>query len=98
MQLTGYNYLGAKTSALGGKTFRGVDPSKNLELDPPFHEATEQEVDAALTLAESAFVEYRRRPPRDRAAFLNAIAEELESLGDALVQKAAEETALPAGR
>lgn len=98
MQLTGQNYIGARTSGQGTRTFRGVNPATNAELDPPYHDATFEEIDAAMKLAESAFVAYRRKSANDRAAFLNAIAAELEALGDELIAKAVQETALPAAR
>src|SRR5437588_1000168 len=51
-----------------------------------------------MQLYERAIESYRRESPADRAAFLNAIADEIEALGDALINKAVEETALPAAR
>ena len=98
MQLTGLNYVGSRTSGEGTRTFRALDPSKNVELDPVFHDATAGEIDTALQAAERAFVEFRRRPSRDRAAFLEAIAVEIEALGDELISLAVTETALPAAR
>jgi 2,5-dioxopentanoate dehydrogenase len=98
MNLTGLNYLGPRTSGAGSKTFCSINPATNVDLDPPFHEATPTEIDTAMTLAESAFVEYRRRSWKDRAALLIAIAAEIEALGDDLINKAVEETALPTAR
>src|SRR5437868_14689949 len=98
MNLTGLNYLGPRTSGAGAKTFRSINPATNADLDPPFHEATPAEIDSAMKLAESAFVEFRRKSWKDRAALLNAIAAGIESLGDDLLNKAVEETALPAAR
>src|SRR5258708_2188178 len=98
MPLTAQNYVGSTTSARGAKTFRAVDPAKNVDLDPAFHEATVEEIDAALQLAERGFVEYRRRSAKERATFLNAIAAEIEALGEELIQKAVDESALPSAR
>jgi NADP-dependent aldehyde dehydrogenase len=98
MTLTGHNYLGVRTGASGSKTFRAIDPARNADIDPPFHEATADEIDAAVKVAETAFIAYSARPSKDRAAFLTAIAGEIEAAGDALIQKAVEETALPAAR
>lgn len=98
MELTGQNYIGARKSALGTNLFRGVDPVKNVELETIFHDATSEEINAAAELAESAFVEYRRKSAKERAAFLTAIALEIESLGDELLNQAALESALPIAR
>ncbi len=98
MQLTGRNYIGARTSQSGTRTFRGVDPVKNVELETLYHEATGEEIDAAVRLAETAFVEYRRKSSKQRAAFLIAIAAEIEALGEELLDRAALETGLPMAR
>src|SRR5437588_666281 len=78
--------------------FLAIDPARNADIDPPFHEGTAEEIDAAMKLAEVAFVAYAARPAKERAAFLTATAAEIEAAGDALIEKAVEETALPAGR
>lgn len=95
MQLHGENILGGKRSKLGSIKFRAVNPSGPATLDTDFYEATEREVDAALRAAADAFLEYRRKSAEDIAKFLEAIAEEILALGDALLKKVQEETALP---
>jgi NADP-dependent aldehyde dehydrogenase len=98
MTITGENYLGTRRSALGGETFQAFDPVANNALDPEFHGATESEVDAAAQLAEKAFEVYRRKSGRERAAFLMKIAEEIEGLGDDLINRCHQETGLPKAR
>ena len=88
MQLHGKQFIGSKTSADGGETFRGFDPSAGRDLDPVYHEATADEVDRAMRLAETAFEGYRRKTPQERARFLVAIGEEIDAIGDALVERA----------
>ena len=56
------------------------------------------DVDAAMRAAAEAFADYRARSAEARATFLDAIAAEIESLGDALVARATAETGLPAAR
>ena len=80
------------------RTFRAVDPVKNVEIDPEYRDASPEEIDAAMERAEGAFVEYRKKTPHERAGFLKAIANEIEALGEALIERAVLETALPAGR
>jgi alpha-ketoglutaric semialdehyde dehydrogenase len=60
--------------------------------------STIQEIDVVMKAAEKAFSLYRKVKPEEKAQFLEAIATEIESLGDALVLKASEETNLPIPR
>jgi NADP-dependent aldehyde dehydrogenase len=98
MSLHGGNVIGGEISTAGARTFRGADPAAGADLDPVFHEATEDEVDRALVAAASAFPEYRRQPADTIARFLETIASELESLGDALIARAKAESGLPEAR
>src|SRR5262245_15028533 len=98
MELHGGNLIGATVSKTGAKTFRGSDPAVGSELEPAFHDATEEEVDRALTAAAAALPIYRRQSPEAIARFLEAIASELEAQGDALIARAKAETALPEAR
>src|ERR1700712_2663029 len=98
MSLQGNNYIGATQTGKGSHIFKGVDPMRSAELEPPFHEATPEEIDAACTRAAEAFDDYRRTTPQQRAAFLRAIAAEIEATGDELIERAVAESALPAAR
>src|SRR4051794_24556086 len=60
-----------------------------------FEEATIAGVNHAFEAAEAAFDEYRGLQAERRAVFLEAIAEEIEALGDELLSVANAETALP---
>src|SRR3954454_1040147 len=96
MQLHGKHFIGSQTSAEGGETFRGFDPSVGQDLDPVYHEASAAEVDRAMRLAETAVEGDRRKTPQERGRSLVAIGEEIDAIGDALVERAAGETGLPA--
>jgi len=96
--LTGHQFLGAHTSAENPDTFQGINPATGESLPGDFHEATEAEVANACDLAAEAFQVYRQTSGNERAAFLERIAEEIEALGDALIQRAHAETALPLPR
>lgn len=52
-------------------------------------------IDRVLTQSQEAFLVYRRRSGKEKAAFLEAIAKSIEHLGDALIKTAMEETNLP---
>jgi len=94
--LTGTNFIGARESATGSKTFTGVNPATGEDLPTTFTEATTSEVAEAASAAGKAFDAYRATTPKQRATFLEAIAEEILALGDELLERASSETALPA--
>jgi len=56
-----------------------------------------EEVDHAAELAGVAFEQYSRSPGNRRAAFLRAIAQNIEALREVLVVRATAETAFPRG-
>jgi NADP-dependent aldehyde dehydrogenase len=96
--ITGANFIGGRESREGGVAFRAQDPKTGGALDPEFAEATPAEIDAAARAAGEAFDACASVPPARRAAFLRAIAEQLEGLGDVLLEQAEAETALPRPR
>ncbi len=99
MEITGANLIGgAAAPPGGGEAFRAVNPATGEALAPEFREADERVVDAALRVAEDAFASYGRTDAAARARFLRAIADELQGLGDVLLARAHEETALPRAR
>ncbi len=63
-----------------------------------FNDNTPQEIEAVMQQAWKAFHEYRKISLAKRAAFMKAIAVELENCGDALIQTAMSETNLPEAR
>jgi 2,5-dioxopentanoate dehydrogenase len=98
MTLQGLSLIAGAPGKTGGKTFRGENPATAEPLDPAFHEASLAEVDRALGAAADAFNVYREKSGAERATFLEAIATEIEALGDALLQRAHAETGLPLAR
>lgn len=98
MELTGLNFIGNERSGQGTATFHAVNPATGAKLSPPFYEATRQEIDAAIQKAEEAFLPYSSRSGRERALFLEKIADEIMALGDGLIQRCNEETGLPLAR
>src|SRR5687767_1649676 len=98
MTLHGKSLLAGTPGRVGGKTFRAVDPATNRALDPDFHEASAAEVDATLNASAAAFADFRARSAAERAQLLETIANEIEALGDALLQRAHLESGLPLAR
>jgi 2,5-dioxopentanoate dehydrogenase len=63
-----------------------------------FKDATRGQINKAMTAAHTAFATYKTKSGRERAAFLRAIADGIEALGDPLIETAMAETHLPKAR
>jgi NADP-dependent aldehyde dehydrogenase len=79
----------------GHATFR-ADPVEGSAHDVAMGDAAL--VDRACMAAEDAFATYGASSRADRAAFLNAIADEVDARGDAITEIGTRETGLPAAR
>jgi NADP-dependent aldehyde dehydrogenase len=78
---------------------RAFNPTANAEIpEPEFGLGSREDVERAVDLATRAFDPYRNLPLERRAAFLEAIAEEILALGDALIERAHAESGLPVAR
>ena len=98
MELHGRSLIGFDVAPEGGKTFRAYNPREGKALEPPFYEAGQSEVQRAMELAGRAAPMFAARAAGDIAAFLLAIREEILGLGEELIVKADEETALGVDR
>jgi NADP-dependent aldehyde dehydrogenase len=96
--ITGKNYIGNIISGNGGNGFKTINPHLNIENPTTFVEATIGEVEKAVELAWKAFRVYRKVSGTQRAAFLNAIADEILALDQELVDTYTMESGLPEGR
>jgi alpha-ketoglutaric semialdehyde dehydrogenase len=94
MSFHGKNFIGSRLSGLGTRTFFGFNPRAGQQLDTAFHEATEAEINLALDLAHAAFPVLREVASETIVAFLEAIAANIEALGDQLINQAALESGL----
>jgi len=98
MSLHGQNFIGNETSSNNNDTFQAVDPSTKDSLEPIFHEAAEGEVNHAVEKAAEAFPEYSKKSAEEKAAFLDAIGDEIMALGDELIDRCVKESGLTEGR
>lgn len=98
MNLEGKQVIGSSISAEGESTFQALNPTTGEKLPTQYHKATKAELELAAQKAQAAFKIYRKKSGLEKAAFLDKIAEEIENIGDDLVQIATAETGLPAGR
>jgi 2,5-dioxopentanoate dehydrogenase len=97
MTITGHHFIAGKGIAPAGPLFQATNPSNSQPLEPGFGEGTSL-VDDALRAADAAFEELRLAPVETRAKFLDTLADEIVALGDALLERAHAETALPMAR
>ena len=96
--ISGKNYIGNTLSAEGKVTYTTFNPKLNLKNPWTFYEASEEELDKAVKLAKEAFLTYRNTSGPEKAIFLRTIADNIESLGDELIQTYTLESGLPEGR
>ena len=96
--LSGHNYIAGQRSANGSLQLRSMDATTGEPLPGVFFQATEAEVDAGAEAAAAAYPIFRALSAQQRAVFLDAIADELDALGDDFVAVVCRETALPAAR
>ncbi|WCC42772.1 aldehyde dehydrogenase (NADP(+)) [Tenacibaculum finnmarkense] len=96
--ITGKNYIGNQLKASGTTTHKTVNPKLNMQNPTDFYQATLEEVNQAVELADSAFKVYRKVSGEKRAEFLNAIADEILALDTELIDMYMSESGLPEGR
>jgi len=98
MDIHGKNFIGNRLLAEGSVTFQATDPSKGELIEGLFYEATPGEIAEAAQLAGKAFPVYRNRTGKEKAVFLETIADEILNLGNVLIARCCAETGLPEGR
>lgn len=98
MMLSGELFIGTQRQRGGAHAFKAFDPTLNQALVPDFYEADEEQIDTACRLAAAAFIPYSQRDLAVRARFLRQIGENIAALGDELIERAMQETALPRAR
>ncbi|MEO8574011.1 MAG: aldehyde dehydrogenase (NADP(+)), partial [Pyrinomonadaceae bacterium] len=95
MELVGRSIIGFDRGSASENTFKAFNPETGAAVEPNFHSATDEELDRAASLADAARILYGNLPGKTRAIFLRQIADNIEAVGDTLIQRASLETALP---
>ncbi len=96
--LTGQHWIAGEAAAVVQASFRATCAQTGATLEPSYGDATLAQIKFACELAERAFAEYRRISPEVRAMLLEAIADEIMAVGDPLLVRCHDETALPRER
>ena len=95
IELAGTSIIGQTRGSITDDIFRAYDPSTGNEIEPRFHSATIGELEQAASLANAARIPFGNSAGRERAVFLRKIADNIEALGNTLIQRASLETAVP---
>lgn len=98
MQITGDMIIGRQLVRGEAGTQQAFNPATHQSLSPEFGQAGLADVERACALAEQAFDAYRATTPAVRAAFLDAVADNIDALGATLTERAMAETGLPQAR
>jgi alpha-ketoglutaric semialdehyde dehydrogenase len=98
MTLTGNMLIGQQAITGSREAIRAINPATDQPLEPAYPGGTGEHVEQACALAWTAFDIYRETPLAARAEFLESIADEIEALGDELIERAVAETGLPRPR
>jgi len=98
MELTGRSIIGYRRGNKAGKILKGFNPATGELLDPAFYSASEEDVEDAVQLASQCGSRLSALSGKKRADLLRGIAENIEKLGEILVERAVLESGLPASR
>ncbi len=96
--LQGKSFIGYSRSTSTTAWCHGLDATTGESLEPAYSRASDEEIERAVKLAESAFATYSDLPGKTRGAFLRAIADGIEAALPAIVERAPRETGLPEAR
>ncbi|MFL9910065.1 aldehyde dehydrogenase (NADP(+)) [Paraburkholderia sp. RL17-337-BIB-A] len=99
MFITGEMLIGRQAIRGSEEPIRALSPITGKEIDAPvFGSGSVADVAMACDLAAKAFDPFRQLSLEVRAEFLERIADGIAALGDALIQRAHEESGLPKAR
>jgi len=94
MNFTGKHLIRGTQRATGSEKFSSIHAASGNALDHTFFEATDEEINDAVLGAVDAFESFGKSNHATRAKFLRTIAQEIEQLGDVLLETASQETGL----
>ncbi|MDV3127239.1 aldehyde dehydrogenase (NADP(+)) [Mycobacterium sp. 21AC1] len=98
MTLTGQMFIAGDRVDGAADALYPIAAVDGRRLTPAYGAARDADIDVAACAAREAFDPYRAQPLEVRARLLERIADGLERLGDELLERAHQETALPMGR
>ncbi|MCY7356476.1 MAG: aldehyde dehydrogenase (NADP(+)) [Rudanella sp.] len=96
--LTGESLIGSQTLLGEGNEFTATAPARSETLIGTFRNLNLAQASQAVEKAAAAFQPYSQLHPHKRADFLAAIADQIEAIGDPLLERASAESGLPMAR
>lgn len=96
--MAGRQFIAGRRIASGEATLLSLRAVDGEATGHRFYPASREEAALAAEAAQQAFAVYSQTTPQQRARFLNAIADELDALGEPFFAIAGQETALPLAR
>lgn len=97
-ELQGKLLIGQQAIAGQSAGISAINPATGETLEPAYAGGGANEVEKACQLAWEAFDDYRETSLEARAVFLETIADEIEAIGPALIERAMAESGLPQAR
>jgi len=98
MTITGKNLIAGEWSGETDGGFTAFNAQTHQAIETSFADATKLEVNTAIERANEAFSSFSQLSAEKRAHFLRTIGDQINELGDELVEAACAETGLPAMR
>ena len=92
------NIIGFSVSSEGDSFTQGFNPETSKPLPGNFSNASSEEVSLAVDKATEAFDIYRKVSGQQKSIFLNTIADEIENIGELLIDRCCAESGLPKAR
>jgi len=96
--LTGESLIGSTTLLGEGNEFSATAPARNETLPGSFRNLNLAQASQVVEKSAAAFDGYSQLHPHKRADFLAAIADQIEAIGDPLLERASAESGLPLAR
>lgn len=96
--LKGQSIIAGEFVAGSGGIVHGCNPATNESLAPGYSLVDESQLKIATQAAADAFKSFSNLEPENHAKFLEEIADNIEKLGDMLIQRVMLETGLPQAR
>lgn len=94
MTLHGHSLISGDPTAGNSGTTYGINPATNEQLEPAYTLISEDQLRTATEAAADAFDSFSALAPEQHARFLDAIAENIEAIGEELIERASTETGL----
>lgn len=94
MTLAGHSLIAGEATPGTSGTAHGINPATNEQLEPAYTLISDQQLKTATEAAADAFDSFSTLEPEQHARFLEAIAENIEAIGDDLIERTSIETGL----